>query len=273
MGIRIKQLLLISGLLAALLGLARAQDDKPAPPATPPAAAPENDMSDMDMSSMNHDNADPDSGAAHAMNSMQAHHMDMGAHMKMSHVRELASGDEEKADAVLAAARAASAKYADYKVALNDGYRIFLRKLPQKMYHFTNYAYAFEAAFHFNPEHPTSLLYEKHGDDYKLVGVMYTAPKRAGENELDKRIPLSIAQWHAHVNLCRPPKDHTREDVFGPNARFGLAGSISTKEQCQAADGRWMPQVFGWMVHVYPFEKTPEEIWAVDRGHAHQRME
>lgn len=28
---------------------------------------------------------------------------------------------------------------------------------------------------HFNPEHPTSLLYEKHGEDYKLLGVMYTA--------------------------------------------------------------------------------------------------
>ncbi len=38
---------------------------------------------------------------------------------------------------------------------------------------------------HFNPEHPTSLLYEKHGDDYKLIGVMYTAPKRLGEDELD----------------------------------------------------------------------------------------
>ena len=28
-----------------------------------------------------------------------------------------------------------------------------------------------------NPDHPTSLLYEKQGDGYKLIGVMYTAPK------------------------------------------------------------------------------------------------
>jgi hypothetical protein len=29
-----------------------------------------------------------------------------------------------------------------------------------------------------------------------------------------------------------------------------------------------MPQVFGWMAHVYPFEQKPEDIWAVERqGH------
>ena len=72
------------------------------------------------------------------------------------------------------------------------GYKIFLPNVPQKMYHFTNYKYAFEAAFNFNPDHPTSLLYEKHVEDYKLVGVMYTAPKRYHEDDLDQRIPLSI---------------------------------------------------------------------------------
>jgi len=26
-----------------------------------------------------------------------------------------------------------------------------------------------------------------------------------------------------------------------------------------------MPHVFGWMVHMYPWEKTPDEIWSVER--------
>ena len=26
-----------------------------------------------------------------------------------------------------------------------------------------------------------------------------------------------------------------------------------------------MPQIFGWMVHVYPFEQKTEDIWSVDR--------
>jgi hypothetical protein len=226
-----------------------------------------NDMPGMDMSG--HDTSDM-SGEGHAMHSMESRHMDMGPHMKMTALRDLRPGDQEKADQVVAAARKVAEQYADYKKALADGFQIFLPNVPQKQYHFTNYQYGFEAAFHFNPDHPTSLLYEKHGDDYKLIGVMYTAKKTATEEELDQRIPLSIAQWHAHVNLCLPPEDKKAE-ALKPHAKFGLAGSIATQEECDAAGGRFRAQVFGWMVHVYPFEQKPEDIWSVEKqmaGHA-----
>ena len=26
------------------------------------------------------------------------------------------------------------------------------------------------------------------------------------EDQLSERVPLSVAQWHAHVNLCFPPE-------------------------------------------------------------------
>jgi hypothetical protein len=195
----------------------------------------------------------------------------MGPHMKMTALRALKPGDQQKADLVVEAARKVAVKYRDYKVALADGYKIFLPDLPQKQYHFTNYWYGFEAGTRFNPEHPTSLLYEKHGDDYKLIGVMYTAPKRASEDEMDARIPLSIAQWHAHVNLCVPPVDKKKE-MWGPQPQFGLSGSITTQDACDAAGGKFMPQIFGWMVHVYPFEQKPEDIWSVERQ-AHNHMD
>jgi hypothetical protein len=100
---------------------------------------------------------------------------------------------------------------------------------------------------------------------------MYTAAKNAAENELDSRIPLSIAQWHAHSNMCVPPDGRKRE-MLGAHAKFGLAGSISTKEECDAAGGRFMPQIFGWMVHVYPLEQKAEDIWSVERQmHGHGR--
>jgi hypothetical protein len=134
------------------------------------------------------------------------------------------------------------------------------------MYHFTNYGYAMEARVRFNPEHPTSLLYEKHGDDYKLIGVMYTAPKRLDEDELDERIPLSVAQWHEHVNFCAPPADRWK-DLLAPHPQFGLRGSITTEEACAAAGGTFHPVIFSWMVHVYPFEKDQASIWSVDRQH------
>ena len=209
-----------------------------------------------------------DEGNADAMHSMEGHHMDMGPHMKMTTLRTPQPGDREKADQVAQAARAAAEKYQDYKVALADGYQIFHPELPQKMYHFTNYSNAFRAWREFDPSRPTSLLYEKHGDDYKLIGVMYTDRKDAGEEELNQRIPLSIAQWHAHVNLCLPPPGK-KQEAIPPHAKYGLRGSIATKEDCDAAGGKFMPQVFGWMVHVYPFEQKPEDVWSVERQHDH----
>jgi hypothetical protein len=227
-----------------------------------PAAHP--DMPGMDMPSGPDSLAADRDDSAHAIEAMEGQTMDMGPHMKMTSLRRARPGDQERANQVVEAARRAAEKYKDYRVALADGFKIFLPNVPQKQYHFTNYRYAFEAAFWFSPDHPTSLLYEKNADGYTLIGVMYTAPKKASEEELDKRIPLSVAQWHAHINLCLPPDDQKRE-LWGPSPKFGLAGSISTKEGCDDAGGKFIPQVFGWMVHVYPFEQKAADIWSVGR--------
>ena len=261
-----------SSLIFALLAVCvvSAQDQKPQNAS--------GDMSNMDMSShdSSHGNAGMhdmagmnNDGSASAMHAMEGHHMDMGPHMKMTALRNPQPGDQEKADHVVEVARKVSERYLDYKVALADGFQIFMPNLPQKQYHFTNYSYAFEAGMHFNPEHPTSVLYEKNGDGYKFIGLMYTAPKGTAEDELNSRIPLSIAQWHAHVNLCMPPADKKGE-AMGPNAKFGLGGSIASKDACDAAGGKFVPQIFGWMVHVYPLEKNPQDVWSVERQmHAH----
>ncbi len=230
-------------------------------------------MQGMDMP-LNHDMSNmkempmgdkDDAASSHVMHSMEGH-MDMGPHMKMTAVRQPKPGDAERAQKIVDAARNALSKYTDYRAALADGYKIFLPNVPQKMYHFTNSAYAIEAQFHFNAEHPTSLLYEKHGDDYKLVGVMYTAPKRFDEDQLDQRIPLSVAQWHEHVNLCVPPMGR-RKEMLAPHPQFGINGSIATQEACDAAGGTFHPVIFNWMVHVYPFEKDQGSIWSVERQH------
>jgi hypothetical protein len=224
----------------------------------------DHDMSGMQMGSDKGSDKDDDA-SAHAMHSMEGH-MDMGAHMKMTELRQAKPGDAARAQQVVDGARKAAEQYKDYHAALADGFKIFHPELPQKMYHFTNYRYGMEAAFRFNPEHPTSLLYEKHGDDYKLIGVMYTAPKRFTEEQLDERIPLSVAQWHEHVNFCVAPPDK-RGEGFGAHPQFGFRGSIATKDACDAAGGTFFPVVFNWMVHVYPFEKDQASIWSVERQH------
>jgi hypothetical protein len=191
-------------------------------------------------------------------------HEHMAAHMRMSELRKPQAGDSARAQQVVDEARPALEKYRDYRVALDEGFRIFLPNVPQKMYHFTNYQNAIGEAFRFDPTKPTSLLYEKHGDDYKLIGAMYTAPVRFSEQLLNERVPLSMAQWHQHVNMCKPPQGREFE-ALRKDAKFGLNGSITTQEACDAAGGTFMPHVFGWMVHMYPWEKTPDEIWSVER--------
>jgi hypothetical protein len=191
-------------------------------------------------------------------------HQHMAAHMHMTELRQTHAGDSTKAQAIVDQARPALEKYRDYKVALDEGFKIFLPNVPQRMYHFTNYQNAIGEAFRFDPAKPTSLLYEKHGEDYKLIGAMYTAPVRFSEQQLNERIPLSMTQWHQHVNMCKPPKGSEIE-ALRKDARFGLNGSISTEAACEAAGGTFMPHVFGWMVHMYPWEKTPDEIWSVER--------
>ncbi len=234
--------------------------------------------SPQDMKGMNmpgHDMSQPsaqksveDSDASgHVMQSMGGRHMNMGPHMKMTALRPPQPGDTQRAQKVVEVARAVMARYKDYHVALDHDFVIFHPEIPQMQYHFTNYGYALEARYDFNPEHPTSLLYEKDGDGYQLVGVMYTAPKSYSEDDLSQRIPLSVAQWHEHVNYCAPPEARKKE-ALGPNPKFGLRGSITTKEACDAAGGEFHPVIFNWMVHLYPLEKDPGEVWSVERQHA-----
>jgi hypothetical protein len=198
---------------------------------------------------------------------MSLHHMQMGPHMKMTALRPAQPGDRERAQRVVDDARKAMAKYRDYHVALNDGYRIFLPNVPQQQYHFTNYSNGFDAAFEFDPAKPTSLLYDKTADGYKLAGVMYTASRSATEDDLNARIPLSVARWHEHVNFCFPPKGREAE-MWRRSAKFGLAGSITTRQECDQAGGRFVPLLFGWMVHVYPDEK---DVWGTAE-HEHHDM-
>ena len=200
----------------------------------------------------------------HATHDMSSHHMEMGLHMRMTALRPASAEDKKRADEIVATLREALRPYKDFRAAERDGYQIFLPNVPQKMYHFTNWGYGWQAAFRFNPARPTSLLYEKTADGYRLIGAMYTAGKNASEEELDRRVPLSVAQWHVHVNICMAPKGREAE-MLELGARFGLRGSIATEGECSAAAGRWVPQLFGWMVHVYPFEKNPAQIWSVER--------
>jgi hypothetical protein len=198
--------------------------------------------------------------AMRGMNGSMAHeHMGMGAHMKMTAPRPPSAADQQRAGEIVRTLRVALARYRDYHSAIADGYQPFLPQIPQPMYHFTNWVHGFEEAFNFDPQRPTSLLYEKTADGYRLKGAMFTTPKGMSEEELDSRVPLSVTSWHQHVNICLPKKGQGKTADW---TKFGFAGAIATTADCAAAGGDFHPVIFGWMVHVYPYETDPAKIWA-----------
>src|ERR1700730_10019649 len=216
----------------------------------------------MDHSSMpGMDMDDAKANEAHAVHDMtRGQHDAHSLHMRMTAMRPSSAQDTARANEVVTQLRAGLEKYKDYHVALNEGYKIFLPNLPQPEYHFTNYGHGFLETFTFDPARPTSLLYKKATDGYELVGAMYTMPKRASEDQLNERVPLSVATWHLHTNLCMPPRDERKTADL---TKFGLHGSITTQEACDAAGGKFHPVIFGWMVHVYPYEDSTDKIFAM----------
>jgi hypothetical protein len=204
---------------------------------------------------------DAKANEAHAVHDMTPGHLDAhNPHMRMTEMRPQTTEDIQRANEIVAQLRSGIEKYKDYRVALNDGYKIFLPNLPQPEYHFTNYWNGFLEAFTFDPARPTSLLYKKTSSGYELVGAMYTMPKRASEEQLNARVPLSVATWHLHANLCMPPKDQLRTADW---TKFGLRGTIASKDACDAAGGRFRPVIFGWMVHIYPYEDSLDKVFAM----------
>ena len=200
---------------------------------------------------------DEHSGAgAHAQTDSMAG-MAARPHMKMTAMRRATAADSARARALADTLRRALGRYQDVRVAEADGFRMFAPQLKKpRVYHFTRKMAAAKAAFAFDASAPTSLLYTRDsGGAFKLVGAMYTAPHRLSEDELNARVPLSIARWHEHVNICRPKRGDTERWKETSNGRmlFGPAGAIATRADCDANNGRWHDHLFGWMVHANVF--------------------
>ena len=242
-----------------------------------------------DMDGMDTDSG-ADSSSTGAMGQMGAH-MKMSDHMTMTETRAMTPADTQRGEQIIATMRAKLAKYEDYKVAIADGYVPYMETVPQDVYHFSNRAATVaEYMGDFDLARPGSLLYEKKTfGGYKLVGAMYDAPAVDTPDQLDALIPLGLSHWHAHTNICLPRGvteadvmngnvgSHLRPDIasavdapqpgmsrgagnamrlrygYLADTRFGFTGTISNQADCEAAGGNFHKQIFGWMVHVYPF--------------------
>jgi hypothetical protein len=206
-------------------------------------------------------------GHDHADMEMMDDSMPAGKHLRLTPRWPDQPGDQARADSLLGAARTALARYEDVAVAEQAGYRMFAAKVRgQKVYHYSNRMNALRARGTFDPAAPSALLYQPQPDgQLRLIGAMYTAPPDISMDELNQRIPLSIAQWHQHTSICLPPGTTLATarggaGMGGRNPQFGPRGSITTEEACQAAGGTFKPRMFGWMVHVNMFEAS-DQLW------------
>jgi hypothetical protein len=193
----------------------------------------------------------------------------MTNHMCITPSRPEQPGDKERAKAVVDQVRAAIEKYKDYRKAIADGFIQANPKVDQPQFHFNNDANGKLADNTFDPTRPTSLLYYRTPQQkFKLEGVMYTDRNDATEDELNQRIPLSIVRWHKHTNFCAAPADKVKQ-YFGDRPKFGMFGSIRTKDACDAEGGIFFPVVFTWMVHVFPYENDVKEQFSMNDDIVH----
>jgi hypothetical protein len=201
--------------------------------------------------------ADP----SHAVHEAMSGDMSANPHVRMSPRRVASAADSVRAAKMVAAARSSLARYKNVRVAEREGYRMFAPNVKQDVYHFTKLGAAFREQFSLDVSRPSSLLYRAADDgSMQLVGAMYTAPRNASLAELNERVPLGIARWHLHTNMCVPrlaQKERWTEIEDGKMV-FGPASPIVTREACDAVDGRFLPVVFNWMVHANVFET---DVW------------
>lgn len=207
------------------------------------------------MASASEDSLDHMHGAVDAMT---PHQQPRGPHMRWTVLRPIAAGDEQRADRIAQTLRQSIEKYRDYRIAERDGFVLLRPGRKAKHYHFANKDHRQRARTRFDPAEPTALLYKKNGEGYELEGAMYTAPRDMNDDQLHERIPLSIAQWHAHVNLCFA-SDGSRNRMS--RRVFGFQGTIFLESECRQVGGQFVPQAGGWMIHAYPFESTRVKIW------------
>ena len=192
----------------------------------------------------------------------------MAKHMAYTSSRPLTVADSVRAAHVVNELRQAIVKYRDVKVAEADGYKMFAPQMKnQPQYHFTKGWNAIRNQRGFDPARPTSLLYKKNSrGEFELIGAMYTASKGTSEEDLNARVPLSVAHWHRHVNWCIPTRNAKERWYETKDGRpvFGPLG-VATQDECDTAGGRFIPQAFGWMLHATTFAGNDlASIWHDD---------
>jgi hypothetical protein len=149
---------------------------------------------------------------------------------------------------LLAAARMATARYQDVRVAEADGYRAVGPNVRGMGTHYVRHA----ERTTFSITDPPILLYERDAtapNGMRLVGVSYllVAPAGADGQPVESPFPRTLASWHKHNNVC----------VLSDNG----ATTELTEEQCRARSGQFTNET-SWMVHAWIWKDSPAGVFS-----------
>jgi hypothetical protein len=150
----------------------------------------------------------------------------------------------------LEAARRATAKYREVRVAEADGYHAIGPDVPGMGIHYVRTHS--EGPNGFDVEHPDILLYEKNSSvpgGYALVGVSYLLVADTDTDGQPKNppFPKSLASWHRHTDICVFPDRSVKSNL--------------SDEQCKAGGGRFTA-LTQWMVHAWIWKDSPTGVFS-----------
>ena len=153
---------------------------------------------------------------------------------------------------LLEAARQATAKYQDVRVAEAEGFTAIGPDVPGMGIHYVG-----SRRSGFQIEHPDILLYEKNqtvAGGYALVGVSYLlkAEADADGQPHNPPFPKSLARWHRHANLCVLPDRSVKADL--------------KESDCTAQGGRFSA-LTEWMVHAWIWKDSPAGVFSPTNPH------
>lgn len=151
----------------------------------------------------------------------------------------------------LDAVRAATERFRDHRVAVEEGYRLIAGDGPLMGEHWVRYDLVHEP---FDITRPSTLQYLRIGDDYLLTGVAYTV-YRAPDDPLPEGFVGDQDQWHVH-DMLKIAMTATEDR---PLLRWITERRI--------ANGRtqWDPEEPQLtMVHAWVWEENPDGVFAQD---------
>jgi hypothetical protein len=182
---------------------------------------------------------------------MHGHTMSMsGAHEHHGSAVAVTYDELTRTAKQLEAARRATAKYHEVRVAEADGYRAIGPDAPGMGIHYVRSHSG--ASSGFDVEHPDILLYEKDSSapsGYALVGVSYllSADTDVDGQPKDPPFPKSLASWHRHADLCVLPDRSVKGNL--------------NDDQCKAEGGQFTA-LTQWMVHAWIWKDSPAGVFS-----------